>query len=171
LARIICKAKSHLLHDIPALQSNRELAAQIVDGCGGSVKGYLNSVEQQHSFYLSWASRFSLPPEQFEKTYKVEYDALSKTNPVVRQFTPALPRFRWAESYEQTRRALLRAAINVELDGPKILNQQVDPYDKKPFTYTAVNGGFRLESRLTDSGIPISLSILPNSEGRKATPN
>jgi hypothetical protein len=30
----------HLLHDIPALQSNRGLGAQIVDGCGGSVKGY-----------------------------------------------------------------------------------------------------------------------------------
>ena len=157
----------HLLHGIPALQSNKELAAQIVDGCGGSVQGYLNCVDQQHSFYLSWASRFSLPPEQFEKAYKVEFDALSKTNPVVRQFTPALSRFRWAEAYEQTRRALLRAAIDVELDGPKILNQQVDPYDKKPFSYTAADSGFRLESQLADGGTPISLSISVGSEKRK----
>jgi hypothetical protein len=157
-----------LLNNVPTLQSNRKLAEEIVDGCGGSVKGYLNCVDQQHSFYVSWAPRFSLPPEQFEKTYKVEFDALSKTNPVVRQFTPALPRFRWVEAYEQTRRALLHTAIAVQLEGPKALNQHRDPYDKKPFTYTAVDGGFRLESRLTDGGIPISLSILPNSEERKA---
>jgi hypothetical protein len=160
----------HLLHDIPALQSNRELAAQIVDGCGGTVKGYMNCVDQQHSFYVSWAPRFELPPEQFEKTYKTEFDELSKTNPVVRQFTPALPRIRWTEAYEQTRRALLHAAIAVQLEGPKVLNQELDPYDKKPFTYTAVDGGFRLESRLVDGGIPVSLSILPNSDERKAIP-
>src|SRR6266851_2496223 len=126
-----------------------------------------NCVDQQHSFYVSWAPRFTLPPEQFEKAYKVEFDELSKTNPVVRQFTPALPRFRWAEAYEQTRRALLHSAIAVRLEGPKVLNQHLDPYDQKPFTYTALDGGFRLESRLTDGEIPISLSILPNSEERK----
>jgi hypothetical protein len=176
LLGIVQEAKSrdelieHLLHDIPALESNRGLAVQIVDGCGGSVKGYLNCVDQQHSFYVSWAPRFSLPPDQFEKTYNVEFDELSKTNPVVRQFTPALPRFRWAEAYEQTRRALLRTAISVQLEGPKILDQHLDPYDKKPFTYTAVDGGFRLESRLADGGIPISLSILPNTEEHKTIP-
>ena len=159
-----------LLHNIPALKSNRGLAAEIVDGCGGSVKGYVDCVDQQHSFYVSWASRFTLPAGQFEKAYKIEFDELSKTNPVVRQFTPALPRFRWAEADEQTRRALLQTAIAVRLEGPQALNQHLDPYDKKPFTYTAVGGGFRLESRLTDGGIPISLSILPNSVERKAIP-
>jgi hypothetical protein len=149
-----------LLHNIPALGSNRELAAEIVDGCGGSVMGYANCVDQQHSFYVSWAPRFTLPPEQFEKAYKVEFEGLSKTNPVVRQFTPALWRFRWTEAYEQTRRALLYTAIAVRLEGPNALSQHLDPYDKKPFTYTAVDGGFRLESLLTESGIPISLSIV-----------
>jgi hypothetical protein len=160
----------HLLHNIPVLQSNRELAAQVVDGCGGSVKGYENCVDQQHSFYVSWAPRFKLPPEQFEKAYKIEFEEISKTNPVVQQFTPALPRIRWSEAYEQTRRAMLRAAIAVQLEGPRAVNQQLDPYDKKPFIYTAVGGGFRLESRLTADGIPISLTILPNSEERKVTP-
>jgi hypothetical protein len=159
-----------LLHNIPALQSNRGLAVEIVDGCGGSVKGFVNCVDQQHSLYVSWAPRFTLPPEQFEKAYKVEFDELSKANPVVRQFTPALPRFRWAEAHEQTRRALLHAAVAVRLDGPKALNQHFDPFDKKPFTYTAVDGGFRLESRLTDGGIPISLSIVPSSEQARVIP-
>ena len=159
-----------LLHNIPALQSNRGLAVEIVDGCGGSVKGFVNCIDQQHSLYVSWAPRFTLPPEQFEKAYRVEFDELSKANPVVRQFTPALPRFRWAEAYEQTRRALLHAAVAVRLDGPKALNQHFDPFDKKPFTYTAVDGGFRLESRLTDGGIPIMLSIVPTSEEARVIP-
>jgi hypothetical protein len=159
-----------LLQNIPVLQSNRELAAQIIDGCGGSVKGFVNCVDQQRSFYESWAPRFTLPPEQFEKAFKVEFTELSKKNPVVRQFTPALPRFRWVEADQQTRRALLQAAIAVRLEGPEALNQHSDPYDKRPFTYTVVDGGFRLESRLTDDGIPISLLIVPNSEGQKAVP-
>jgi hypothetical protein len=159
-----------LLRNIPALASNRGLAAEIVDGCGGSVKGYVSCVDQQHSFYVSWAPRFALPPEQFEKAYKVEFDELSKTNPVVRQFTPALWRFRWTEAYEQTRRALLDTAIAVRLEGPNALNQHFDPYDKKPFTHTAVDGGFRLESLLTEGGIPISLSIVSASEEQKTIP-
>ena len=159
-----------LLQDIPALQSDRGLAAQIVDGCGGSVKGFVNCVDQQHSFYESWAPRFALPPEQFEMDYKVEFDEISKMNPVARQFIPALPRFRWAEADEQTRRALLQTAIAVRLLGPEALNQHIDPYDKKPFAYTAVDGGFHLESRLTDGVIPISLSIMPSSKEQKAIP-
>jgi hypothetical protein len=111
-----------------------------------------------------WAPRFALPPKEFESAYKVEFDQLSKTNPVARQFTPALPRLRWAEAYEQTRRSLLRAAIAVQLDGPEALTQHIDPFDKKPFTYLAVDGGFRLESRVAEDGIPISLSVTPNSE-------
>lgn len=159
-----------LVHKIPALHSNTVLAAEIVDGCGGSVKGYITCVDQQHFFYAAWAPRFALTPEEFEKAYKSEFGEFSKTNPVIREFTPALPRFRWAESYEQTRRVLLHTAIAVQLDGPKVLNQHLDPYDQKPFTYAAFAGSFQLQSRLTEGGIPISLSIVPNSEARKATP-
>ena len=153
-----------LLKKVPALQSNKGLAGEIVDGCGGSIKGFVNCVDQQQSFYAAWARRFALPPEQFEKTYKGEFEELARANPFVRQFTPDLSRFRWAEAYNQTRRALLQAAIAVRLDGPKALNQHPDPYNKTTFSYIPVDGGFRLESLLREGGIPISLSIVPNSE-------
>ena len=161
---------SRLLNKVPMLQSNRGLAGELVDGCGSSVQGFVNCIDQQQSFYTSWAPRFALPPEQFEKTYKAEIEGLARANPVIRQFTPLLPRFRWAEAYNQTRRALFATAIAIRLDGPMALNQHLDPYDKSPFSYILVNGGFRLESRLMDGGIPISLSIVPPSDERKASP-
>jgi hypothetical protein len=66
-----------LLNKAPALQSNRRQAEEIVDGCGGSVKGFVNCVGQQQSFYASWAPRFVLPPEQFEKAYKAEISSMA----------------------------------------------------------------------------------------------
>lgn len=159
----------HLLSRIPFLQSNKELATEIVDGCGGSVKGFEKCVDQEQSFYAAWSSRFGSSPEQFEAEYKAEVEELSKTNPVIRLMTLALPRLRWAEAYSQTRRALLRAAIDVRLDGPRALNRHVDPYDGKQFSYTLVNDGFRLESRLKDEqGVPLSLGIGPSTEERGA---
>jgi hypothetical protein len=152
-----------LLDKVPTLQSDKALAAQIVDGCGGSVNGFVNCANQQHSFYASWALRFALAPEQFERAYKTEIEGASKANPLIRQFTPAIPRFRWAEAYIQTRRAMLETAIAVRLDGPSALNRHPDPYDGNPFSYTPLDGGFRLESRLRESATPISLSIVPTA--------
>jgi hypothetical protein len=159
-----------LMNKVPTLQSNRKLAGEIVDGCAGTARGFLDCVDQQQSFYSSWAPRFALPPEQFEKTYKAEIEDLSRSNPVIRVFTPALPRFRWAEAYCQTRRALLRAAIAVRLDGPAALSQHLDPYDKNPFAFIPVDSGFRLESRLSDGGASIALSLVPSAEGPKTNP-
>jgi len=164
------KLIERLLKEAAALQSNRTLAEEIVDGCGGSVKGFVNCVNQQNSLYLSWTARFTLPPVEFERAYKAEIEELSRKNPVIRQFTPSLPRLRWAEAYCQTRRALLQAAVAVLLDGQSALNRDPDPYDAQPFSYSSVNGGFRLESRLSDGGIPLSLSVVPNSDRFKTNP-
>jgi hypothetical protein len=147
-----------LLQMAPFLDSNRALASEIVDGCGGSVTGFVKCVEQQQSFCALWAARFTLSPEQFEKEYNSELVPLSKTNPIIRVMTPNLPRFRWTEAYTQTRRALLRAAISVELNGPAALDQHPDPYDGKTFSYKTVEHGFRLESLLKQGQEPLSVS-------------
>ena len=158
-----------LRNGIPFLRSNEVLAAEIVDGCGGSVNGFVNCVNQQQSFYASWAPRFALSPEQFETEYKAEMSELSKTNPVIRMLTPSLPRLRWEEAYCQTRRALLQAAIAIRLDGPKALNRHLDPYDGNPFSYISVDGGFRLESQLKDNGVSLSLTIVHGTEDQSAS--
>ncbi len=159
-----------LRNKVPALRSNKTLADQIVDGCGGSLAGFVNCINEKHSFYESWAKRFALPPDQFETTYRPDIEELSKENPVVREFTPNLPRFRWAEAYSQTRRALLRAAVAVRLDGPTALSKYRDPYDQNSFSSGPMDGGFRLESLLKEGGVPLALSIVLSSEGQKQGP-
>jgi hypothetical protein len=167
------KTRSELIerlrNGIPFLQSNEVLAAEIVDGCSGSVNGFVNCVNQQQSFYISWAPRFRLSPEQFETEYQVEIAELSKKNPLIRMLTPALQRFRWEEAYCQTRRALLHAAIAVRLHGTGALSRHLDPYDGIPFLYISVDGGFRLESLLKDNGVSLSLTIVPGTEDRSAS--
>jgi hypothetical protein len=155
---------NRLLYEVPYIESNKTLAAEIVDGCGGSVHGFENCVKRQQVFYRSWYRRFKFSPEQFETKYNAEVEQLSKTNPVIRLLTPDLPRLRWAEAYSQTRRALLEALIAVRLDGTKALARHLDPYDQNPFSYISVDGGFRLESRLKENGIPLSLSVFPSPE-------
>jgi hypothetical protein len=148
-----------LLKMAPYLGSNRELVSEIIDGCGGSVSGFVKCVKQQDSFCASWAARFLLSPEEFEKDYKSELEPLSKANPVIRVMTPNLPLLRWTEEYARTNRALLRASIAIRLDGPQAVDQHPDPYDGKPFSYRSVEHGFRLESHLKQGQEPLSLSV------------
>jgi len=148
-----------LLERAPILQSDRASAIAIVDGCGGTVQAFLNCADRQQAFYEEWASRFSFSPEQFEREYKTEIRRASAGNSVVRSFTPALPRLRWAEAYCQTQRALLQAAIAVRLGGRDMLDRHPDPYDGKPFSYEPGDNGFRLVSRLTENDVPLELSI------------
>lgn len=152
-----------LSNGIPVLQGNHAVAAEIVDGCGGSTDGFESCISQQQSFYSSVTSQFSLPPTQFEKQFKAEINEFSKTNPLISRFTPALANFRWTEAYNQTRWALLLAAVDVQLEGSKALDKYPDPYDAAPFTYSPITGGFRLESRLSEKGTPLSLSIITGS--------
>jgi hypothetical protein len=148
-----------LLERFPILQSNRSLAIEIVQGCGDTVEGFLQCANRQQAFYSEQVTKFDLQPEQFERDYKTRLQEVSKGNSVMRQFTPNLARFRWAEAYCQTRRALLQAAIAVRLDGPDALDRYPDPYGGKPFSYSPLNKGFQLSSHLAENGSQLSLAV------------
>jgi len=150
-----------LLKYIPFLHSDRAQAAEVVDACGGSVAGFRHCVDEQQSFYVSWVDRFQSPPDQFERAYQQEVGPLAKSNALIREFTPMLPRFRWTEAYTQTRRALLRAAIAVRMGGSEALAGYPDPYDGKPFAYSSLPNGFRLASQLSENGTQLTLNVAP----------
>lgn len=148
-----------LMQQAPALKSDRALATEIVDRCGGTVQGFAHCVDEQRSLYEDMSGRFQESPEQFERVYRERFSAMALTNPVIGNFTPALDRLRWAEAYHDTRRALFQCAVAVQLQGRNVLDRQRDPYDGTPFTFTPINNGFRLDSRLKENDVPLSITV------------
>jgi hypothetical protein len=150
---------SHMA-EIPYLAKDRAKAQEVVDGCGGSLAGVMSCIDKQSAFYEKWTANFGLPPETFQQQYDPDYAKASIGNPILERFTPMLSRFRWAEAYNDTRRALLHAAVAVQQGGTKELSRYPDPSNGRPFSYTQLANGFVLESALKENGRPISLSVV-----------
>ncbi|MBZ5491053.1 MAG: hypothetical protein LAO76_08990 [Acidobacteriia bacterium] len=151
---------SRMAAGIPSLANDRAKTQELVDGCGGSLAGVMNCIDKQRAFYEKWMANFGLPPETFQQQFDPDYARASTGNPILERFTPMLSRFRWAEAYNDTRRALLHAAVAVQRDGTKELSRYPDPSNGRPFSYTQLANGFVLESALKENGKPISLSVV-----------
>jgi hypothetical protein len=151
---------SRMAAGIPSLANDRAKAQELVDGCGGSLDGVMNCIDKQRAFYEKWMANFGLPPETFQQQFDPDYASASIGNPILQRFTPMLSRFRWVEAYNNTRRALLHAAIAVQRGGAEQLSRYPDPSNGHPFSYTPLVNGFALESSLKENGKPISLSVV-----------
>jgi len=68
-------------------------------------------------------------------------------NPVTDLLFPALPRAYVPKMRFDIRRALLSAALAVQLDGKDALRKHPDPVVGGPFEYVAFKGGFELRSK------------------------
>lgn len=150
---------SRMAAGIPALARDRGKAQALVDGCGGSFAGVMDCIEKQRAFYQKWTANFGLPPEKFQREFDPDYANASKGNPILEQFTPMLSHFRWGEAYNDTRRALLLAAVAAQRGGFKELSRYPDPSTGQPFSYASTENGFILESSLKENGKPISISV------------
>jgi len=165
LADVVAAASSRedaikgLTAGAPILRANEKKAEEIIDSCGGSVESLRACIRKQSEFYEKWSSRWSDPPAKFEADYNNAFFTASLNNPIVAEFTPPLPRLRWAEAYSQTRWMLLRAAIVVERDGATALGAFPDPSTGAEFTYSRQEGGFRLESQVKDHGTLLSITV------------
>ena len=90
--------------------------------------------------------RWRLPPGQFEKAW----DALNKKtadNPVSKLLFPAVRMVRQAEDRLFVRRAAVKAALAILINGPDAAKNQRDPFGDGPFEYLPFNGGFELRSK------------------------
>jgi hypothetical protein len=165
LANVVSGANSRdgaiksLTVGVPILGANEKKAEEIIDGCGGSVEGLRTCIRKQSEFYADWSARWTEPPSQFEADYNNAFLIASRDNPIVAKFTPSLPRLRWAEAYSQTRWILLKAAIAVERDGVTALSAFPDPSTGAEFTFSRLEGGFRLESQVKEDGAPLSIIV------------
>jgi hypothetical protein len=87
-----------------------------------------------------------LPLDQFEK--EQEHAAIKfAANPMYKRFVLGILRCRWHKAQADVRRALLSAALAVQLDGRSALKHHPDPVVGGPFDYVAFKGGFELRSK------------------------
>ncbi len=134
-------------------------ARTFLEACGGTTEGVLKFAAEVRPCYERMAKKIDLPPDQFEKEFEREAKQQSG-NPVFKVFFPAIPKCRRAQARVDVRRALLSAALAVQLDGRDALKDHPDPVVGGPFEYIAFDGGFELRSKLkgTDNK-PVALTV------------
>jgi hypothetical protein len=124
-----------------------EKSRAFLEECGGTAEGMLRFVEQMRSSYRALAKKMDLPPAQFAVEFERE-QRRQAGNPVFKALFPGLGGMRWLQARADVRRALLSAAIDVQLHGRDVLKNHPDPVAGGSFEYAAFPGGFELRSKL-----------------------
>jgi hypothetical protein len=134
-----------------------EEARALVTECGG-IPGMLKFAEETRLSYVSLGKKLDLPPDQFEKEFETE-KTRQAGNPVFKMFFPAMDRVRVRYAQLDVRRALLAAAIAVQIDGRDGLKNLTDPVAGGMFEYAPFQGGFELRSNWKPDGKPVELIV------------
>lgn len=124
-----------------------EKARAFLQECGGNAEGVIKFANEALPSYATMAKILELPPDEFEKEFNHE-SMKQAGNPVFKVFFPALAKVRQSKARADVRRALLSAALAVQLDGQGALKDYPDTAASGPFDYVAFEGGFELRSKL-----------------------
>jgi hypothetical protein len=124
-----------------------EKARAFVEECGGAKEGVLKLAEEVHPSYELMAKKLDLPLDEFQRAFDQESKRQEK-NPVFKVFFPAMAKVRQAKARADVRRALLAAALDVQLSGQDAVKNHTDPVVGGPFEYAPFDGGFELRSKL-----------------------
>jgi RNA polymerase sigma factor (sigma-70 family) len=127
-------------------EKRREEGRAFLTACGGTAEGVLKAVEEMRPGTARIGKSLDLPPDQVEKEIAREERRLAG-NPVFKVFAPVLHHIRVRQAQAAVRRALLSAALAVQLDGRAALKDHPDPMANGPFDYAAFEGGFDLRSK------------------------
>src|SRR5262249_29313621 len=136
-----------------------EKGRAFLEACGGTADGVVQCAEAIRPCFARMAKKLDLPLGRFEQEF--EREAMKQAgNPVFKAYFPALPQCRRAQARAEVRRALLSAALDVQLKGRNALKNHPDPVVGGPFEYLAFKGGFELRSKLKgQDGKPLALTI------------
>jgi hypothetical protein len=133
-------------------------ARAFLDECGGTAEGIIKFAEETRPSFELLAKKMDLPLDQFDKEF--EREAMKQAgNPVYKVFFPAIPKCRRAQARADVRRALLLAAIDVQLKDRTALKNHPDPVVGGPFEYAAFPGGFELRSKFKQDDKPLTLTV------------
>lgn len=139
------KDKETLVAFLARLAEPRSGQALLTE-CGGTAEGVMKCAERLRPSYTQIATKLDLPLEEFED----EYDRIREQeagNPLFRVCFPALDHMRLAQARSDIYRAMLAAALAIEVDGPAALEHHLDPVAGGAFEYATLDGGFELRSR------------------------
>jgi RNA polymerase sigma factor (sigma-70 family) len=139
-------------------EKNRDKGRAFLEACGGTAEGIVKSVEEMRSFATQLAKMMDLPPDQAAKQLQRE-ETKRAGNPVFQLFFPVLDNIRRRQAQAEVRRALLSAALTVQLQGRDGLKGQLDPVLGGPFDYVPFEGGFQLRSRAKLDDKPVTLTV------------
>jgi hypothetical protein len=129
-----------------------------LEECGGSAESLVKLAEEGRPYYESLATKTALPPDEFAKLMDAEMKRIEK-NPVARIVFPALVKCQHLEARLLCRRAMLAAAIAIQLGGKDALKTHPDLYGNGPFAYEAFDVGYVLQSKFQLTDKPTSLTI------------
>jgi hypothetical protein len=140
-------------------EQSRERGRAFLEECGGTADGVVKMAEETRPCYPMTAKLLELPLDQFEKEFQLE-SSKRAGNPLFRTLFPAVSHMRRSQARADVYRALLAAAIDVQLDGSDALKDHPDPVAGGPFEWVAFEGGFELRSKFhpTD-GKPWTLTV------------
>jgi hypothetical protein len=127
-------------------EERRAKGRAFLQQCGGSAKGMLKRIEEVRPSYARMAKKLDLPLDQFVKEWQREQKKQAD-NALFKLFFSALHKVRWAQAEAELRRALLSAALAVQIEGKGALKKHPDPVAGGSFEYAAFKGGFELRSR------------------------
>jgi hypothetical protein len=139
------KDKESLLALLIKLADSPEKGRAFFNECGGTVDGVLQFAERTRQCYRQMAKKLELPLDPFEKEWDREVKQQAG-NPVFTWVFPSVHKVRLAQLRAEVRRALLSAAIAVQLEGRDALKHHADPVAGGPFEYVASRDGFELRS-------------------------
>jgi hypothetical protein len=129
-----------------------------LEACGGTTAGMLKMAEEVRPSYELMAKKLGLPPDEFDKEFARETKKQA-SNPVFKLIFAAIHRGRHQQARVDVRRALLSAAVAVQIDGRDALKDHPDPVVGGPFDYTAFDGGFELGSKWKPEDKPLALTV------------
>ena len=136
-----------------------EQGRAFLEKCGGTTDGMLKFAEQVRPSFALMAKKLNLPVNQFEKEFELE-EKKQADDPLFKVFFGALRKVRWQQARTDIHRALLSAAIAVQLDGRDALKHHPDPVLGGPFESVAFKGGFELRSRWKNvENKPLALTV------------
>lgn len=143
-------------HESP--EKDRERGRVFLTECGGTAEGVLKYAEEMRQCSRRIAKKLDLPSDQAAKEFQREEKALA-SNPLFKLFAPVLQNVLRRQMQANVRRALLSAALDVQLNGRGVLKNHPDPVAGGPFDYVAFEGGFELRSKGKRDNEAVALTV------------